>query len=422
MFFIEKNDVQDFQYRCVIALFLDFHREIRFEEYLKSNQFRGIINEQSEDIFLFNTPNKKNVKSGVIYRYIAKGEKEVSGFKYSKLNSNFIIEYRKFTNNSYEYIKQNFKEKNWVSKYTKLFVSNPPKTGDLYKYKSNPSKDKDSLKIFGDFLNGKLTFVNPMEMNDPFDCDCEIAKDKSLSILLHKAITKTKYGEFSANSKVTLTKIVQEIDKLNLECDDLKYLSDESIKMILSNIYVIVNPKIDDKAMDMILENYKSMINQLKDLKSEFRILCMAHDPKDILMWGYYGNSGKGICCKHSKTNIENAITKRGGNICIYGDITYPKENKKPKYTSKTTDMIDNVFEYIVKCTFTKFHRWDHESEFRYVLLGEEFGAEFITVDSEVDDYYLGCENEKVEEYKSIEWIKEPTKLKKDLEEYKLKL
>lgn len=233
MFFLEKNDVEEFQSRCIVALFLDNHDDVKFEEYIGENHIRGIVKDQQEDIFLFNTPSDKG-KSGVVYRAI--NQRKTSGFQYFIFDPNFIDEYRKFANNSYEYIKNNFVEKQWESKYVSLFVSNPPKTDELYKYKSNPSDDDDkSLNLFKDFLNRKLTFVNPTEMNDPFDCDCEIAMNDSLSILLYKAISKTKYGNNSA-PKINLDEIERGFLEVEKEHIDYKYLSDEDIRRILRRV------------------------------------------------------------------------------------------------------------------------------------------------------------------------------------------
>jgi len=41
--FLDKNDIEDFQNRCVVVIFLDNHPKIRFETYEGKNHFRGTI-------------------------------------------------------------------------------------------------------------------------------------------------------------------------------------------------------------------------------------------------------------------------------------------------------------------------------------------------------------------------------------------
>jgi len=368
---------------------------------------------------LFNTP--ASGKSGIVYRAVNNKIKE--NFKYFMFENGFLKEYKSFVDNPFEYIKYNFHEKEWERKHSSLFISKPPKVKDLYKYKSNPiNEDEESMNLFHDFIQGKLTFVNPIGVNDPFDCDCEIPIADTLQLLLYKAILKTKYGTMSA-PKVSLELITNAINSILKENQDIDNVSDWEIQKILYTIYnkdEKKEKKVNDEKINLIVDYYRSMVNQVFNLKNEFRILCMANNPKDILMWGYYGNSGKGICCQHYGADIEKAISERKDKICIYGKVKYPDSNQKPQLPLSTADMADNIFQFIVEYTFTKYERWKHEDEFRYVLIGEKFISDYITIDSKVEKYYLGCKNDEVELYKKISWTKNPYKLQKHPKEYEL--
>lgn len=69
-------------------------------------------------------------------------------------------------------------------------------------------------------------------------------------------------------------------------------------------------------------------------------------------------------------------------------------KDDKPEYDYKMTDLADNVFEYVVRCVFTKYTGWKHENEFRFVLMENEFKGDYIAVNSLVKEYYLGCKVE----------------------------
>jgi hypothetical protein len=107
-------------------------------------------------------------------------------------------------------------------------------------------------------------------------------------------------------------------------------------------------------------------------------------------MWGYYGNGGKGVCCKYMRENILEGIrNSRRQFICVYGNVEY--SDSKPKYNYVVSDLADNIFDYVIRCVFTKYSGWKHENEFRYVLLEKEFESDHIVINVEVEEYFAGC-------------------------------
>lgn len=420
MFFLKKEDVSEFQDRCVIAIFLKFYSELSFVKYEEKNHFIGVIGDNTEShIYLFHTPDNKKPK-GIVFRF--KKAKNVEGFEYEIFKDDFINEYTVFANNPFEYIMMHFFEEKWEEKYKVLFVSNPPIEKNyeiMYKYKSNPNEnDKLAVNQFWEFVNGKLTFVNPNTCNDPFDCDCEIPSYDSIPIIIYKAIQKTTYSRLSAK-KFNIKDIKEVLDERDLNYGEESIANKDFFEPIINQLY-FKEPLVKMK-LEAIVENCVNMASQFYDLKDSFRILCLTRSPRDILMWGYYGNSGEGICCGHKISSINNGIqTRYKNNICVYGDVSYPENNHKPKFKAKTNDIADDIMNFIIECTFTKYHKWGHEKEFRYVLIGDDFESNWVTIDSKTDCIYLGCKNNEVEIYKNHPITPSPYRLKKDQHKYEL--
>ena len=150
------------------------------------------------------------------------------------------------------------------------------------------------------------------------------------------------------------------------------------------------------------------MRNRLVNLKNEFRILSLAHSEKDILMWGYYGNSGQGVCLRHKQNDIRNGIIKSKdakkyhADFCIYGEMNYTAE--KPKFNPTSGVGVDGILEYIIECVFTKYNIWEHEKEYRYVLMGRDVkdsGA--ICIKSNLEHRFMGVKYNDVQLYKEMD-------------------
>jgi hypothetical protein len=417
MFFLKKEEVSDFQDRCVVAIFLKFHEQIKFVRYVEKNHFVGRTdNNDIQHIFLFNTPSK-NIDFGVVYRF--KNGSFKQGYVYDILGAGFINEYRIFADNPYDYIKKHFFYEEWEDRFRGLFVSIPPEEGAmLYKYKSNPNeKDSGNVHRFDAFMRGRLTFVNPSTCNDPFDCECEIPLHEALPVVVYRAIAKTKYSK-SPLKKIPLGVISKLIDAFYEVYGDEFDASEEAFERLINYIcdrtaYYPINN-------DEVISNCVGISKQMLNLKNEFRILCLARNPKDILMWGYYGNSGKGVCCGHKPDDIKKAILDNYNCICIYGNVRYPERNDRPKFRAKTGDLADDILNFIVECTFTKYYNWKHEKEFRYLLLGGSFTDDYVSIDSTASEIYLGCKSKDVNYYKKASFYPTPHVLRMHPKKYEL--
>ena len=450
MFFINKDKISEFQNRCVIALFLDYHTDVSFCEYVEKNHFRGYKNNSKllQEFYIFNVPkfSKTEADSGIVYKY--KGRKTNREFTYLDFNKGFILEYVKFRNNPYDYICNYFVSRKWEQNYEKLLVSDIDAmnkmsysgAGLLVKYKSDPIgipkgaygmylNDKDSVpdnvRYFMNALNGELAFTKPEWLNDPFDCDCEIPLKKTFPNIIRGAMQGTKYRKYAVseieenqlskwwnelkdNEKDHIISVFSKIPESpgeNID-NDAEY---EEGKRIIINLYRnYKNQEIDENKAATIIERYCSMRNRIGNLKNEFRILSLAYNEKDILMWGYYGNSGQGICIRHKIDDICKGIKeskdaeKCSAHFCIYGEIDY--EEQKPQFLPTSQTGVDGVLEYIVACVFTKNEKWKHEKEFRYVLMGKDVktsGA--ICIQSKLEHRFMGVKYADVNFYKELD-------------------
>lgn len=396
VFFLHKDDAKEFQHRCIIAIFLEIHKEVQFVQYLKPYAFRGKVEGKETNIYLFNKPGG-NEEGGIIYRVSNRGAK-AEKYEYRVFRYEFINEYTEYRDNVYDYIMDNFFDR-WKGHWGDLFRSNPPRNEKAFKYKQVKEDAKSTTKpkaldnYFVDFLQGAVTFSRPDTFNDPFDCDCHLPDMNSMISLLWNAFRDTKFKEYGTEG-VKRKEVAAVMDSLTgaISSEDL--------------VQMVVNESVKNDSIDPIppmhvkeiADIYDRMSAELVGLKNRFRVLCTADKPNDILMWGYYTNGGDGVCCKYDRGNIVDQVFKsRTDCICVWGDVKY--KPKKPVYHYSSGSMTDNIFEYVLRCVFTKSRVWQHENEFRFVLMEKHFADPYIPVNVDIKEYYMGksIENANVE-------------------------
>lgn len=424
VFFLDKDKAVEFQNRCVVAIFFDIHKNIEFISYVGTNSIIGKIDGKESYIYLFDTPQKK-AESGVVFR--SRNRKiEKQRHQYYLFEKEFLEEYIEYRNNVYDYILNHlFTE--WYKYFGNLFISEQPFDAEDFKYKkcSESIEKKEGTEIitlqkyFSKFLDGEVVFANPKFFNDPFDCDCELPDLESRISMLWNAFNSIKYsGKGStAIKREDIERILKEneLNKKNTK-DIITRIIKESKEQRRSE-----NDKETSKeAMEAIVDSYNRMINQVVSLKEKFRVFCATNRADDILMWGYYCDGGKGVSCKYKRSNIISSIVEDRNNcICIYGNVEYKID--KPQYTYTTNDLADNVFEYVIRCVFTKYLGWQHEKEFRYILMQKEFENNFIPIKTKIQEYFMGCTLESLETERYLSTKKPPIKrLEKAKDIYKL--
>ena len=300
----------------------------------------------------------------------------------------------------------------------------------MNKHRKKEGKEKLG-QYFVDFLDGALVFSNPNTFNDPFDCDCKLADLDSKICLLWNAFNSIKYGGCGSTSvkRKDIEKILKEMDIFTDENKDYKDgKKKDNVEEVVSRI--IAEGKKDDKddmskttssdTIEAIVKAYKRMYCQVVNLKERFRVFCTTDKANDILMWGYYCDGGKGVCCEYERNDIIGSILEERQNcICVYGDVLY--RDDKPQYEYSADDLADNIFEYVMRCVFTKYTGWKHENEFRYVLMERKFDKEHISVHSQIQEYYLGCKMDDLQTKAYVNSKGIPvTQLDKSPDKYKL--
>ena len=158
-----------------------------------------------------------------------------------------------------------------------------------------------------------------------------------------------------------------------------------------------------------------------QSISDKFRVFCSILDKTDILMWSYYGEDHKGYCFEYSKHDIiSTLINSKMNALCIIGDVKY--EDERPNYKLKTSTLSFSNIKDLITCTFTKYKKWEHEKEFRFVLISDSFNdnGESTQITIPILNIYRGCNNSKTMLYSNGQPLK-TTQLVEDTLEYKIK-
>ena len=156
-------------------------------------------------------------------------------------------------------------------------------------------------------------------------------------------------------------------------------------------------------------------------ISDKFRVLCTIQDEKNILMWSYYGSEHTGYCFEYSKHDIIAELIKLKINgLCIIGNVYY--SNKRPDYRATTNTFTYSNLKFLIDCTFTKYKKWEHEEEFRFVLISDFFNDNGIatTLNVPIKKIINGCEGDGKNLRNSNKKLIKTVQLSKDKNEYKL--
>ena len=225
----------------------------------------------------------------------------------------------------------------------------------LYKYRSLSG---DDFKFTHDiFIKNELYFPHPDQINDPFDC-------KILPFL--EGLTKEKLLE-------------------HLENIDPKRVKDKGFDLEKAKKGVINTP------LPVLQERLR------RDLKShrEVGVLSFSEKYSDILMWGHYADSHKGICMGFDFKEL--SFTFKGP--VPPEQVKYPNDNEYPKWNP----FVDDVISQIDKIYFTKARPWHYEKEWRVILPEHGRSLQKINPNALVS-VHLGCQIAKGNKEKVINW------------------
>lgn len=230
---------------------------------------------------------------------------------------------------------------------------------DEKSYISLESFNKNKSKIKVDFSSINLLF----ELNNSFYYS---------KLNEFKSFVKKQLSDILFSKKLTLYKYRDkfEMDKLDLKFTDIRDLNDP-------------------------LEGDCYFKNSNQEFYPYILSLCTKKD--DLLMWSYYGGGHRGMCLTYESEdinqNLSRFISKTGVSSGIifagYKNISY--RSKSISISANEADRIGNLYELIKKC-FSKNIRFQHENEFRYLMIGrnDQQGSFVKCLPTEIE---LGCKN-----------------------------
>ena len=117
-----------------------------------------------------------------------------------------------------------------------------------------------------------------------------------------------------------------------------------------------------------------------KRLCSDFGILSLTPNEKNILMWSYYSNSHKGFCIGYNaKYLIQSRIFGSGGMVAYSNDFP-----KMPLFPTRDDNAILNLL-------FTKGKVWEHEEEYRLIHRYKNSNTRILPTEA-ISEVILGCQ------------------------------
>lgn len=229
----------------------------------------------------------------------------------------------------------------------------------LFKYRSLSG---DNFNFTRDiFIKNELYFPHPDEINDPFDCKVPPYLEN---------LTRADLLEFNRTSGLA----AQKKD--------------------------IIEKRIKNSPLPQIVEGLKQ---KTKD-HIQVGVLSFSQHNSDILMWGHYADSHKGICIGFDYHELYSTFRTVG--LIIFGDVQYSEDNAYPKwnpYDGNTMTQSAKVEAEIKKVYFTKSRHWKYEQEWRVVI--PEAGRSWQKINpNALVSVHLGCQIAKGHKESIINW------------------
>ncbi|AYN04786.1 DUF2971 domain-containing protein [Flavobacterium sp. 140616W15] len=222
--------------------------------------------------------------------------------------------------------------------------------------------------LFDTLINGEMWFPNPMDFNDPFDCDINMTfNDSQHSSIQHYYDTYLK----------------KKFSQKELEGIETAKISNLDFGILLNKV--------------------------AKRVAHQKGIACFMSNCDNLLMWAHYADSHKGICLKFDI--LEDVEFFTPAKRVIYAN-EYPQYN----YLQDKNDFVNQMF-------FTKSDEWKYEGEIR-VLKSKKDNYKFNKIC--LKEMIFGCnisENDKKTLMKIMRQYYPDTKLKQAVKnEYKFQL
>ena len=166
----------------------------------------------------------------------------------------------------------------------------PEKTIVLYQYK------KCNEFTFNDFLKNQITLVHPKHFNDCFEVKPYINLEEFVKTYDSFDINKAKKYIGIAKERDFTPAEIQELGGDNT-AHVLKIIAQKLTELNMEETYYANFDEIQYKA----LLEMAPLLNLLCNSKqNETRIACFSESYDSPIMWGHYGDAGKGFCIKRT--------------------------------------------------------------------------------------------------------------------------
>lgn len=237
----------------------------------------------------------------------------------------------------------------------------------IYKYRSLAGESFDHVKSI--LTQHKLYFVNPLKLNDPFDCKPKYILSGS---------EKQKMDHFSNILKDREPELTRSGRR-------------KKVKSALKNLKQTNIENFFKKALTKTLE--------------QVGICSFSEVYDDILMWSHYADSHRGICLRFKASsytpffNEAQQVEYQVDYPCI--DILNDDDNKK-----------------LLKILFTKSKHWEYEYEWRITNYKEGAGEHIFPAEL-LDGVILGANISNADRKQVMSWR---NKYEHDIKIYQAKL
>jgi hypothetical protein len=216
----------------------------------------------------------------------------------------------------------------------------------------------------------EIYFATPLEFNDPFDCKIIPRYDKlskTERYQKHFNIIKTDHPDWSRKKIELFAK--RNYQRNKLDKDYLKKFGDTNIRVVLNQIGIFSTTLIKN----------------------------------NILLWSHYANSHKGFCVGFNKNLLIDNIRDSWNRIKL--PPTYRSVNYEANYPEIIPNSKINDKNFVENPMFVKFKDWEHEKEYRIILLSTG-SVKFKVKKETISEINLGCEMESNHKISIIEEVR----------------
>lgn len=266
-----------------------------------------------------------------------------------------------------------------------------------YFYKYVPAET--ALKIL---QNRTLKYSCPAIFNDPFDCQTRMDFNFEVRDLVEAFLEELYLMTHAAEEPVG-----DESVALFRDIQKMWRIAKQSKRKMPKDIWIKETKSLAEETVQLCKGYLEEMNNWKEQLSKATRVLCLAEEPDNLLMWAHYSQDHKGVVLKF------RCLSKSGSPLLASRKVNY--SDKPPtiaelddyvKYlTGQSPDLIDYKTGFI-KLFTTKSDHWFYEQEWRVFIPPFDIEKPSIKIDDkgneilfdlvpfhsqELHSIYFGC-------------------------------